>query len=113
MDPFGQILSVEENVKNPFKFVGQWGVMHFEEMPEMYYMRARFYDSDTGKFLSIDPLGIHGKSKNFYAYVYNNPVHFNDPKGTIAPFLVGGLISVVVDTGFKLATGQEVTLGGR
>ena len=113
MDPFGEIIEEQETVTNPFKFVGQWGVMSFREIPELYYMRARFYDAQHGRFLSLDPLGIAGKSKNFYVYAYNNPIHFNDPRGTLAPWLAMGLINTVVYAGFQLATGGDVTLGGQ
>ena len=81
-NPFGEIISSEEKIKSEFTFIGQWGVIDFKEMPDVYLMRARLYDSYTGRFMSIDPLGLKAQSKNFYAYCSNNPVHFNDPKGT-------------------------------
>ena len=45
----------------------------------MYY-RARYYDPSDGRFISEDPLGFEA-GINFYAYVNNNPVNFNDPSG--------------------------------
>jgi RHS repeat-associated protein len=39
------------------------------------YLRARYYDSATGRFLSLDPLG------DGYDYAYDNPVMFTDPSG--------------------------------
>ena len=41
------------------------------------YLRARYYDSAIGRFLSKDPL----PGGNPYAYVGNNPVNFTDPSG--------------------------------
>ena len=112
-EPFGEIISSVENINNPFKYVGQLGVMGFKEAPELHYMRARFYDAQHGRFLSADPLGIAGKSKNFYTYAYNNPIHFNDPKGTIAPWVVLGAVNTAVYAGFQFATGGDITLGGK
>lgn len=45
----------------------------------MYY-RARWYDSQQGRFLSEDPIGENG-SLNLYAYVGNNPIRNIDPLG--------------------------------
>jgi RHS repeat-associated protein len=47
----------------------------------MYY-RARWYDPQQGRFLSMDPLGFSGGDVNLYAYVLNNPANFRDPTGT-------------------------------
>ena len=42
-----------------------------------YYLRARYYDAATGRFLSQDPLGIG----DLYAYADNSPVNLIDPSG--------------------------------
>ncbi len=77
--PFGVLAGQEEAVEQPFKFVGQFGVM--TEDNGWYYMRARYYDPEMGRFISEDPLGFGGGDVNLYAYVLNNPVMFNDPLG--------------------------------
>ena len=46
----------------------------------LYYFRARWYDPETGRWLSKDPIGISG-GLNLYAFVGNNPVNFMDPSG--------------------------------
>ena len=48
----------------------------------LYYMRARMYDPSTGRFMSMDPIGLVG-GVNPYAYVQNNPVRYSDPSGMI------------------------------
>jgi len=50
----------------------------------LYYYGARYYDADSGRFISPDP--ISGKignpqSLNKYAYVLNNPNKYVDPSG--------------------------------
>ena len=46
----------------------------------LYYYRARYYDSQTGRFISADPIGFSA-GENFYAYVDNEPTDFGDPAG--------------------------------
>jgi len=43
----------------------------------------RYYLPTTGRFLSEDPLGFK-TNVNFYPYVLNNPIRFNDPLGLSA-----------------------------
>ncbi|MCZ8191304.1 MAG: right-handed parallel beta-helix repeat-containing protein, partial [Microcystis sp. LE19-338.1B] len=76
--PFGEDLSKSETVSNPFEYVGQWGVM--DEGNGLDFMRARYYDSSTGKFTSPDPIGILG-GFNLYKYANNGPLIFIDPSG--------------------------------
>jgi RHS repeat-associated protein len=78
-DPFGQILGQQETVTQPFKYVGQYGVM--AEPNGLYYMRARYYDANVGRFISEDPLGFGGGDVNLFAYALGNPVSYADPEG--------------------------------
>ncbi len=78
-DPFGNILNQTEAIPQPFKFVGQHGVM--TEPNGFYYMRARYYDPYVGRFISEDPIGFEGGDVNLYAYVGNNPLNLVDPIG--------------------------------
>ena len=47
---------------------------------------ARFYNSQTGRFISEDPAGFGGGDSNLYRYVSNNPINFSDPTGLFGPF---------------------------
>lgn len=76
--PFGKVANQEETISQPFKFVGQYGVM--AEPNGFYYMRARYYDPKVGRFISEDPEGFEG-GINFYAYTSNNPIIWIDPWG--------------------------------
>jgi len=53
----------------------------FDSDTGLYYYRARYYDPQSGRFLSEDPLGFSGGDANFYASVWNNPILFTDPFG--------------------------------
>src|SRR6202022_238286 len=46
----------------------------------LYFMRARYFDPASGRFISEDPVTFLG-GHNFYHYVGNNPLIFADPSG--------------------------------
>ncbi|BCO31664.1 hypothetical protein TspCOW1_17670 [Thiohalobacter sp. COW1] len=77
--PYGRVAERSEAVPQPFTYVGQYGVM--EEAAGLYYMRARYYDAEVGRFISEDPIGFEG-GLNLYAYVGGNPIIGVDPEGT-------------------------------
>ena len=79
----------------PFLFVGSQGVM--EELPGLYFMRARYYSAEAGVFLSTDPAKNTGPGWKpcFYSYANQNPLSATDPNGN-NPLLLG-LISLDVD----------------
>jgi RHS repeat-associated protein len=88
--PFGEITEWSGNVvTQPFKYVGQYGVMAEPNGLGLNYMRARYYDPSIGRFISEDPAGFGGGDVNLYAYVGNNPVLMVDPSGLWATPLHG------------------------
>ena len=56
-DPFGKVVRKSECLRNIFQYVGRYGVIHDHEIQNMYMMRARHYDAEHGRFISLDPLG--------------------------------------------------------
>jgi len=110
-DPFGKILAHDEAFDQPFKFVGQYGVMTEPAADGIYYMRARYYDSTVGRFISEDPLGFEGGDVNLYAYVRNNPVNLIDPLGlwAIGDPLPQGLVDFSAGFGDTLTSGFGLT----
>ena len=85
------------------------------------YLRARWYDPRTGRFLSRDPFNgtvEHPASQNLYAYGHANPARFTDPTGN-CPFClimaVGGVAGATVNASvYLLASKQsgDFTWGG-
>jgi RHS repeat-associated protein len=75
-DDWGNLTSSTGSVYNPFLYTGQ----QFDADTGLYYLRARFYAPDIGRFTSRDPIGYAGGS-NLYAYCGGNPVNFADPSG--------------------------------
>jgi RHS repeat-associated protein len=78
-DPWGNLLSSTGSLANPFRFTGR----EYDIESGLYFYRARYYDSQVGRFISRDPIGIEG-GVNLYAYVNNNPTNFIDSTGLLA-----------------------------
>jgi RHS repeat-associated protein len=77
--------SYENGVSNDRRFSGE----QQDADSGMYYLRARYYDPGTGRFLSQDPVAGGAdkpQSQNAYPYVTNNPVNLADPSGMSADF---------------------------
>lgn len=103
--PYGQIVNQGEGIPQPFKYVGQYGVM--AEPDSLYYMRARYYDPGTGRFISEDPAGLDA-GVNLYAYAGGNPVLFSDPSG-LCPNCITGIVGAVVNVGVTASFGDTST----
>lgn len=54
----------------------------YDEISGLYYLRARSYDADTGRFTQEDT--YLGDGPNLYVYVHNNPVKYVDPSGHVS-----------------------------
>lgn len=49
----------------------------------LQYNRARWYDTNTGRWLSQDPIGFGAGDANLYRYVGNRPSTHRDPSGFV------------------------------
>ncbi|MBQ7589898.1 MAG: RHS repeat-associated core domain-containing protein [Verrucomicrobia bacterium] len=96
-DAFGNLKIKNENYQwipksnygNRFLFQGR----EYDYDTALYYFRARWYEPETGRWLSPDPIGISG-GLNLYAFCGNDPVNFVDPMGLWPDWdVVGGYLS--------------------
>lgn len=82
-DEFGNPTSSEEVASHervlPFGFAG--GI--YDRDTGLVRMGARDYDSETGRWLSKDPILFKGRDTNLYGYTFNDPINFIDPSGLI------------------------------
>jgi RHS repeat-associated protein len=76
--PYGRVVRHQESVANPFTYVGRYGVA--EEGNGLYFMRARYYDAEMGRFTTKDPMLPWGWMSP-YVYVRSNPINKLDPLG--------------------------------
>jgi len=75
--PYGQVL--DRSMRDGPGYTGH------EEDPEtgLNYMQQRYYDPQSGRFLSTDPMQTADDGGNFnrYWYANNNPYRYTDPDG--------------------------------
>lgn len=77
----------------------------------MYYLNSRYYDPETGRFISpdsldyLDPETLGGI--NLYSYCNNNPVMFADPSGHLV-ITIGLLMAIGFGVGAVIGAGASV-----
>jgi RHS repeat-associated protein len=79
--PFGEVLSKEGTAPDPkFLWVGAHGYRQTGKKYADVYVRARHYDTRTGRWTSRDSIGYRG-GMNLYNYIRGNPIIWADPSG--------------------------------
>ena len=73
-DAFGNQRYISVLDDNPFRYCGQY----FDNESGLIYLRARYYNPKTGRFINEDPIR---DGLNWYVYCGNNLVKFVDPSG--------------------------------
>ena len=110
-DAWGNVLTVRDGAGNPltesalgnrFLFQGR----EYSWSTGLYNFRARWYDPETGRWLSNDPIGISG-GLNQYVFCANNPVNMTDPDGRAPWMLIGAAIGGGLDLAVQLAQGRS------
>ena len=93
-DAFGNLLKSTGSTKNCYRYCGE----QFDETTGLYYLRARYMDTSTGRFISqdsyagsiSDPVSLHK-----YLYANANPVTYSDPSGYFSLGELVGCTSVL------------------
>ncbi len=77
--PYGEVMASAGSGTSPFAYTGEQ-----TDVSGLTYLRARYYASDTGRFLTKDSwIGEYNKpmSLNRWMYVEGNPINLTDPTG--------------------------------
>jgi len=64
-------------ITNNLRYPGQY----FDEETGLHYNWNRYYEPETGRYVSEDPIGFGAGDKNLYRYVRNRPLNGIDPLG--------------------------------
>lgn len=97
-DGYGRELASSGTSVNQYRFTGE----QFDPNIGFYFLRARYYDQNTGRFVSMDPMAgdpLSPISLHRYLYANNNPVNFTDPTGKFS--LVSISISMSINTSIR------------
>jgi RHS repeat-associated protein len=73
---FGERKHYGDKVKQYLTFPGQY----YDVETGLHYNWNRYYDPETGRYITADPIGLDG-GLNLYLYAGANPVNFVDPLG--------------------------------
>ncbi|RJX36755.1 RHS repeat protein [Paenibacillus pinisoli] len=79
-DIWGKPIVEEEEIPNTFRYSGEF----WDSSTELQYLRARWYDPITGRFVNEDTYQgdiYKTQTLNYYTYVINNPLKYIDPTG--------------------------------
>jgi RHS repeat-associated protein len=104
--PFGEAVISIGNVENPFRFPGQY----YDQETGLHYNYFRYYNPQTGRYITPDPIGLEG-GINLFVYVAGNPVRWIDRWGLIWEYHIstgavwhfppGGGAAELIDFGYS------------
>jgi len=111
--PFGAPLSQLGTPQGSFGFAGE----QTDAAAGLTFLRARYYDPATGRFLTRDPYPAYASvpsTLHRYAYVGNNPVNLVDPSGlrqqpTAKNYVPGGSGPRVTSTSWPRGPSYDMT----
>ncbi|MEV6486988.1 RHS repeat-associated core domain-containing protein [Streptomyces sp. NPDC051576] len=107
-DPNGTPTASGAATTSPYTFTGRE-----DDGTGLLYYRDRYYDPQTGRFISQDPSGQAGGT-NLYEYALSSPTTYTDPSGNnpmIAACVVGGLMDGGLDWLTQRLSGRKVNWG--
>jgi RHS repeat-associated protein len=126
---WGETVATSESISNRFRWVGEFGYYHDDESDD-YYIRARYYDLATGRWMSQDPLyapflvrtrwatlRYKRVSLNLYQFSRNQTTRLIDPSGLAfipaGPIILPGELDELIENlSREDENGEERERGG-
>ncbi len=95
---FGSNLPDEDPDGNSqlFEYHPRFPGQYFDKETNLHYNYFRYYEPETGRYISPDPIGLAG-GLNVYGYVLQNPLSYTDPDGLVAPDALIDLVLIAYD----------------
>ena len=109
-DGFGRQIDSFGAADNPYQYRGE----QVDSQTESYYLRARYYDQESGRFVSTDPFeGIRTEPVTLHRYLYANanPVMASDPSGATTMIEISMAATTVGVLQAALVSGTVLSLG--
>lgn len=107
---FGELINRTGTTANTYQFASD----RFDAAAGLTYLRARYYDPATGRFISRDPFeGVHRDPVSLHRYLYANanPITNGDPSGRLTTVQVVQVTLIIAD--MALDVYSNVTKGGQ
>ena len=94
-DAFGVLLGTSGSTINHYRYAGE----QYDPNAGFYYLRARYYDQNTGRFTTRD--AFHGNpfdpaSLHKYTYAHADPVNNVDPSGRALTLMESLVVMLVI-----------------
>jgi RHS repeat-associated protein len=104
-EAFGSIVSTTGNDLNPYRFAGE----RLVDSVGLYQNRARWLDTTTGRFASVDPgrgNPVLPLTSNHYVYGLGSPASLRDPTGweTVFEAIQPSIMAASLESSFNLAS---------
>ncbi len=95
-DAFGVEQNIDDADSNAFRYCGGY----FDSETGTIYLRARYYNPTTGRFISRDSFAGKNEdplSLNLYTYCNNNPIIYADSTGNSPSLIIAGIVFTATD----------------
>ena len=106
-DAFGNSFTKAGTTPNNYLYRGE----QYDSDLGLYYLRARYYNPNTGRFMSRDPLDGKAKrpaSLHKYLYANGDPVNMTDPRGRESMLETGSLDALIAEPALPALTALTV-----
>ncbi len=104
--PFGKASITTKGLTFNLRFPGQY----YDAETGLHYNWRRYYDPNTGRYITSDPIGLAG-GINTYAYALGNPMIYTDPTRQCPWCVFGAAVGGGLNAIAQLRSGQDFDWG--